>query len=211
MERELKITGEGRLSIEPDIAEITLPVTGESNNYEEALNLLNEKVFLVHQILEKNSIEKSKLKTTNFKVDEKWSEYKKNENRVFLGFKASHDLRIELPINNQLISKFLSGLTKSDVGISFSIIFDISDKEIYKNQLIQNAVADAISSAQTIAKAANIKLKEIKNINFSFSEVIFHDENILYEAKMDYSQSIPEFSPQNINAQKNITVIWRIE
>jgi hypothetical protein len=69
-----------------------------------------------------------------------------------------------------------------------------------------------MESAQTIADAAGIRLKEIVNINFSFSEIVFHNKNILYESQLDYSRAtMPEFSPDEIDAKKNITMVWRIE
>ena len=211
MERELKITGEGKLALEPDITYIKLPITQHAYEYKQAVDSLNEKVKLVHQIIEKNGIDKSRLKTTNFNVDEIWSPYQKNKERTFEGYSASHDLTLELPINNQLISNVLSALTGNNAGIQFSIRFDVADKHKYKDQLIQKAVNDAIQSAQTIANTAGIKLKEIININYSFSEIVFHNENVLYEADLNYSEAMPDFSPQSINAEKNITIVWRIE
>lgn len=212
MERELKITGEGKLSLMPDIAVINLPIVGEASGYEQSVNLLNKKVSQVHEILGKNGIEKSKLKTTDFRVYENWKPADKKNERIFLGFKATHDLQLELPLDNRLINAVLSDLTQKNAGISFSIRFDVSNKESYKKQLIQNAVADAMESAQTIADAAGIKLKEIANINFSFSEIVFHNKNVLYESQLDYSRAtMPEFSPDEIDAKKNITMVWRIE
>jgi len=212
MERELKITGEGKLSLMPDIAVINLPVVGEASGYEQAVNLLNKEVSLVHEILKKNGIEKSKLKTTDFRVYENWKPADKKNERIFLGFKATHDLQLELPLDNRLINAVLSDLTQKDAGISFSIRFDVSKKESYKKQLLQNAVADAMESAQTIADAAGIKLKEIVNINFSFSEIVFHNKNVLYESELNYTlATMPEFSPDEIDAKKNITIVWRIE
>lgn len=212
MERELKITGEGKLSLTPDIAIINLPVEGNALGYEQAVNLLNEKVSLVHAILEKNGIEKSKLKTTDFRIYENWKPADKKNEKKFLGFKASHDLQLEIPLNKQLINAILIDLTQKDAGIAFSIRFDVSKKESYKKQLIKNAVADAMESANTIAEASGIQLKEIVNINFSFSEIVFRNDNVLYESELNYSQaSMPDFSPAEIDAEKNITMVWRIE
>jgi uncharacterized protein YggE len=212
MKRELKITGVGRLLLTPDIAVINFAVADNAKGYEESVKKLNDKVFTIHNILGANSINKTKLKTTDFRVHENWKPATKITAQKFIGFHAEHDLKLELPLNNTIINSVLSDLLKTDAEITFSISFDVADKEKYKTQLIQNAVADATESAKTIANAANIQLKEIININFSFSEVHFHNDNIVYSPVSMRSKTVmPDFSPNDIKAEKNITIIWKID
>lgn len=213
MERELKITGVGSVSIEPEITIIKLSVKGKSYVYEEAVSRLNEQVLLIHQVLEKNGLDKNKLRTNDYFVNEKFSEYKRNEDSVFLGFEACHDLSIEFPIDNQLISNTLSGLMKNISGLSFSIDFAVADKESYKKQLIQKATFNAIQSAENIAKAANITLKEIISIEFDDTERYFSgmDRMIRVRLPQNSASPMPEISPKKFNAEKTIMVIWRIE
>lgn len=213
MERELRITGEGRLSLTPDIVIIRLPVEATAEDYSGTIDFLNQKVNIVHNILTKNNIEKSKLKTTNFDIRENWEYYKdKRMKPKLLGYIASHDLKLEIPLNNELISSVLTDLSKSNTGISFTLSFDVSEKEQYNKALIKNAVLDAKESAEVLATASGIKLKEIVKIDYSFSEIHFHNDNILYESDMVWAETtMPDFSPDEVKAQKNITIIWRIE
>jgi len=213
MERELRITGEGRLSLTPDVVIINLPVEASAKEYSSAIDLLNQKVNTVHDILNSNNIEKSKLKSTDFDIRENWKYYKdKRIKPKLLGYIASHKLKLEIPLNNELISSVLDDLSNSNTGISFTLSFDVSEKEQYNKDLIKNAVLDAKASAEVIASASDINLKEIVNIDYSFSEIHFRNDNILYESDMMYSDMrMPDFSPEEVKAQKNITIIWRIE
>ena len=162
MSRELRITGEGRLSLKPDIAKIKLPVVSTELEYWAAIEELNKKVFAVHDILENHGINKECLHTTDFQIRENWKYFKDERLKPrFEGYKASHDLILELPLNNCLISSVLGDLTNRGLGISFAISFDVSDREKHNKELIRNAVLDAKESAEVIAAASGISLKEI--------------------------------------------------
>ncbi len=214
MSRELRITGEGRLSLKPDIAKIKLPVVSKELEYRAAIEELNKKVFAVHDILENNGINKDCLRTTDFLIRENWKYFKDERLKPkFEGYTASHDLILELPLDNSLMSSVLSDLTNRGLGISFSISFDVSDREKHNKELIRNAVLDAKESAEVIAEASGISLKEIINIDYSFSEIKFHNEENEYDimTKCCCDMSIPDFAPDDIKAKKNITIIWLIE
>lgn len=104
MERELRITGEGKLSLTPDVVVISLPVESICELYSEAIDCLNQKTEIVLDILKKNYLNKKDLKTTNFDIREEWKYYRdNNRDAELIGFKASHDLKLELPLDNELI------------------------------------------------------------------------------------------------------------
>lgn len=213
MERELRITGVGKLSLKPDIAIISLPIESLCKQYAEAIDTLNKKVEVVHGILKKRNIERNSLKTTGFDIREEWKYYRSDKKKSELvGFKASHDLKLELPLDNVLISSVLSDLANSNAGITFRLRFDVSNKDKYDGDLIKDAVKNAKLSAEMIAASTGVKLKEIIKIDYSFSEVQFQETKYLFESNLMCEASpMPDFSPDEIEVKKNITLIWRIE
>lgn len=68
MSRELRITGEGRLSLKPDVAKIKLPAESTELDYQAAIDVLNTKVFAIHDILENRGINKECLHTVDFLI-----------------------------------------------------------------------------------------------------------------------------------------------
>ena len=213
MERELRITGVGKLSLKPDIVIISLPIESLCKQYSEAIDTLNKKVEVVHGILKKRNIERNSLKTTDFDIREEWKHYMSNKKKSELdGFKASHDLKLELPLDNVLISSVLSDLASSNIGITFRLIFDVSNKDKYDGDLIKDAIKNAKLSAEMIAASTGVKLKEIIKIDYSFSEVQFQETKYLCESNLMCEASpMPDFSADEIEVNKNITLIWRIE
>lgn len=212
MDRELRITGEGKLSFMPDTVVICLPVESICKKYSDAIESLHQKVKIVHGILKKNSLNKKDLKTTNFDINEEWKYYSNdNQEAELIGFKASHELKLELPLDNKLISSVLNDISESETGIAFRLRFDVSDKKKYDEVLIKDAIKNAKLSANFIAESTGVKLKEIIRIDYSFSEVCFQETEFLYESSLESKNFIPDFTPEDINAKKNITVIWRIE
>ena len=108
----------------------------------------------------------------------------------------------------------INDIVKLEDNIEFQISFGVKDPNSHKQQLIENAIADAKKNALIIARSAEIKLKEILNINYSFSEVIFRsDLDYNYNScMMETTDDImPDLNPDDIDVSESITVTWRIE
>lgn len=71
---------------------------------------------------------------------------------------------------------------------------------------------NARQKASIIAEASGISLKEILNINCSFSELQFLSETeTVYNRLMVCEDSAADLNPTDINSSENVTVTWRIE
>ena len=212
MERTLVITGKGKLSVNPDLAIIKFPVSTQDMDYGTTVNELNILVERLRVAIESLGIERKELKTEDFRVItlNRWN--KKTEQNEFLGYQTQHDLILEVPFNNSLVNKIVSNVVKLDSSIRFNIRFGVQDKGSCLQSLIENAIINAKEKAKIISAASDVSLKEILNINYSFSDVYFHS-NTLYEsnALMCSETSAPDITPSDIDMAENVTITWRIE
>lgn len=214
MERTLMITGKGKLSVSPDLVIYRMPFVAYDYNYINAVDELNIKVNKFRDVLETLNIKRKDLKTLDFRV-EKLTEYNQTtKNYDFHGFSAQHDIKFETPFDNNLTNKIILAIINFDTRIDFKITFGISDPESCLQQLIENAIQNAKKKASIIANASDVKLKEILNINYSFSDIYFHAESDLcYNScpSMEDSNAMPDLNPEDIDMSENVTIIWRIE
>jgi hypothetical protein len=214
MDRTLIITGKGQVSAKPDIVYIRFPINVQDVNYAKAVKGVDIIVASVRNCVIANGLDKNELKTSDFRVNTLTKRNDKTKEYEFSTFEAHHDLVLQLPFETELINAMINDIVKLEGNIEFKISFGVKDPTIYKQQLIENAIADAKKSATIIAHASDIKLKEIININYSFSEIIFRsDLNYNYDNCLMESNDnmMPDLNPDDIDVNESITITWRIE
>ncbi len=212
-ERTLNITGKGKVSVKPDLIILSFQINLIEKDYDTAVNKLNERVESLRNVIVRNGVPKDNIKTKIFSVDTETEWDKKKESRIFVGFRARHDLELEIPFDNALTNAIIRGIAKLNENIEFRISFGVKDTDKYQSQLIENAIENALAHAKTITKATGVKLKEILNINFSFSEISFrsYDDTCSDSISLDCNASMPDLNPSDIKADKTITITWAIE
>ena len=171
--------------------------------------------------MEKLGFQKSDLKTLSFDVDTKYESYRDKNNdykQRFVGYEFTHQLKLEFQIDNKLLGRTLYALAHSPVHPEFRIRYTVSDPESAKNELLNKSVADAIAKAEVLTKAANVKLKAIQSIDYSWGEL---DLDLKMMPKLmtdglaapmcaEESYDI-DIDPDDIEATDTVTVVWEIE
>jgi uncharacterized protein YggE len=213
MNRTLNITGKGNVSVKPDIIILSFEIDLIEMEYGATVDKLNERVESLRKIIVGNGIPKDNIKTKVFSISTETEWDKKKETRVFVGFRARHDLELEIPFDNVLTNTIIRGIARLNENIEFRVSFGVKDKDKYQSQLIENAIENALEHAKTITKATGVILKEILNIDFSYSEISFRSNDGMCSdnISLDCNASMPDLNPSDIKADKTITITWRIE
>ena len=214
MERKLQITGKGKLAIAPDLLIIAFEVKAQEWEYEKSIARLNDKVEQLRQILELENVDRKQLKTKDFSVNRDSSWNKKTEKSEFNGFKASHSLELELPLEQGLINRLLGKVASSLDDLDFRINFGVKDAERHHQQLLKNAILKAKESAALIAEASGVQLREIIDIDCTIREIQIRSRSYdyrVYETENQYEAATPDFEPDDIDVAESVTITWRIE
>ncbi|WP_018478824.1 SIMPL domain-containing protein [Pontibacter roseus] len=214
MERKLQITGKGKLSIAPDILLLSFDASAQEWEYEKTINALNAKVEELRSILEQAGIARHNLKTKDFSIRKETIRNKKTDQYEFNGFKASHSLELELPLDKALINTLLGQIARKLDNLDFHIAFGVRDVSHHQQQLILQAIARAKENATLIAGATGVELLEILDIDYSFRELTIrsrrHDYPLYESDAMMTYDATPDFEPDDIDVTETITITWRI-
>lgn len=216
MERKLQITGKGNLSVAPDMIILSFKAEAQEWEYEKAVHALNSKVEELRSIIGEEGVERKSLKTKDFSIRKDTAWKKKTEKYEFNGFRASHSLELELPLDKQVINSLLGQITKKLDSLDFTIAFGVKDATSHQQQLILQAIAKARENATLIAGATGVALKEILHIDYSFRELIIRSDHYNYAVQeadmlMNASPATPDFEPDDIDVAETITITWKIE
>ena len=222
MEKTIRVTGTGKITIKPDLTIINLDFSNVLPTYEEALKASANDVGIVKDALEKAGIDRESLKTTSFNVDTHYESYrdeKGNYKSRFDGYEYRQSLRFKFDIDNKLLGKVLYQLSTLSVNPKFRINYGIKDAEAAKNELLGNAIADAKKKAEIISKAAGVTLDEIVDINYSWIDVEFNsrpygvyaDEMMMCKCEAPSGAYDVDIEPEDIEKSDNVTLVFKIK
>lgn len=214
MKRKLQITGRGKLSVAPDIIILSFEAMAQEWEYEKTISALNLKVEELRQIIAQQGLERSSLKTKNFGIHKETTWNKKTEKHEFNGFRATHSLELELPLNKSLINNLLGQIARRLDNLDFGIAFGVKDSSAQQQQLILDAIHKAKENAGLIAGATGVELLEILHIDYSFRELVIRSQRhdyALYETDaVSTYNAAPDFEPDDIDVTETVTITWRI-
>ncbi len=217
MDRTLRVTGKGSLSIAPDTIELLITLDGKDFQYEKALELSAKTTSALRAALEDAGFDGKELKTTSFNVNTEYESYQ-DENRNycsrFAGYSFYHGMKISFAADNSLLGKALAAVSSCGANPRFEINYTVKDKESAKNELLKKAVADSKKKAELLAEAAGVKLKEIASIDYSWGSIeILSRPVTMKAAPLMAKAAAPEMDiePENIDVSDTVTVVWKLD
>ena len=218
MERTIRVTGKGKLSVKPDVTRLIFTLDGTREEYDAALRLSSESTDQLKTALSQYGFKNEDFKTTYFNVESVYDSYQDKDGmwkQRFVGYRFSHCLKLEFPVDNERLGKMLYSLGHSTVSPEIRIEYTISDPEAAKNELLAKAVADSRIKADILSKAAGVVLGEIVTIDYSWSEMEFVSRPMNKMMLCSDSAVTEECCNLNIEADDisvtdTVTVVWTI-
>ena len=221
MERIIRVTGKGRISVAPDTIKLYITAEGVSKEYDKAVSKSAEETNLVRDAISRAGLDPKELKTSWFNVDSEYERYRdKNDDlkRRFVGYKYTHRMNLMFPNDNAILGKVLYELANCPVKVEFSIEHTVKDTESIKNELIGKAVSDSKVKAENLTKAAGVKLGDIISIDYSWGRMEIYsnyiDKMAITSAKCLADSSTGydiDIEAEDIDVEDTVTVVWEIK
>ena len=211
----LKVEGESILSETPEEMCVGIPVNSKDSIYSKCYDKLIEKYNFLILELTKNGISKEIIRTNRLNIEESynWNEKERKSD----GYVGLLEVSITLKYTPENLNKILKSLNNNSYNILYAISFQLSQEQrnILLEKAIQEAITDAKNKAKTIAESLNLKLVEIKEINFGFNsdinDPLVNRKQIRYVAACVADNQNLQLNPEKLEIQKSIGIIWRIE
>lgn len=155
----IQVTGTGSVQAKPDTASISIGVSTEDGNAQNAVSRNNAATAKVISELEAAAIEKKDLKTSNFSV---YPQYRTegSDKHPIVTYRASNTVTVtvhNLDNVGDILTKAVAAGSNQISGPNFSV----SDPEKYLAEARKKAVENAIAKASAYANAAGLKLGSI--------------------------------------------------
>jgi len=165
-DRQILVSGEGRVEVAPDLAVITLGVSKEAKEAGEAMALVSEDMFAVVQELRAVGIANKDLQTQQISLQPVWSNggsYNSSGERRITGFLAANTVNLRVRDLDQL-GEVLDRVLRAGANQFQGLRFDVADHALLQDQMRASAVADARHKAEQLAAAAGVTLGPVRTI-----------------------------------------------
>jgi uncharacterized protein len=208
--RTIRVRGSAKVSGAPDWVTISFDVESRNYDYAKCMEQLACQTDSLREELLAVGLERESLKTTRFNIHTNFEWI--NKRNLFQGYIASHNLRVEFPFNQEYLNQVLRVLSRTQSQASFRISFEIKDPEPLRQQAIAEAVKNCRAKAIVLAEAAGVKLDELMQIDYSWSEVRFESRMEIC-SEVDLCEAAPAFdiTPEDVDISDSVTVIWEIK
>ena len=161
--REITVTGEGRVSSEPDMAVIVLGVTREARTASEAMRGTSEALTKVLRDVKSAGVEPRDVQTSSISLSPRWDHSKNNAPPRVTGYVASNTLTIRARDLDRL-GNLLDDVVGSGANTMHGLSFAIAEPRPLEDEARTAAVKDARAKAALLAEAAGVELGAVVTI-----------------------------------------------
>lgn len=206
--RTLTVNGSGQANLTPDIAYISVGVHTEGPDAAKAVIENNDKSGNVAEALEDFGIEPEDIRTTNFSIYPQ-QQYDQDGKLTGVTYMVDNSVFVTLRDLDQ-IGDVLDAVVAAGANNINSIQFDVEDKSEALAEAREDAVADAQSQADELAKAAGVGLGPVKNISTFSSGIPFPILGGKGGAGVAAEASVP-ISPGQMLLTVEVNMVYEIE
>lgn len=159
------VTGEGKVSIAPDIAYVTVGVQAQAKTVKDVQAQLNSAMGSVTEAIKKIGIDGKDIKSENYSIYPTY-DYTGSQQRI-TGYNASSNLEVKIK-DIEKVNAVIDGATGAGANTVGNVTFSVEDKEKAQNEARKLAVAEAKKKAENAASIAGFRLGNIINYTESF-------------------------------------------
>lgn len=160
----INVSGNGKLSVKPDIAYVTVGVQTTASTAAKAQAENSSKMSKLNTLLkQKWSIAEADIQTVQFYVQPNYK-YDDKDGQKVTGYTAYHTLQVTYRDLSKL-GELLDAAAAIGANNLGSVNFSVEDPEKYQEQVMAKAMSEAASKASAIAKAANRTLGELLSVS----------------------------------------------
>jgi len=207
-QRQLTVTGNGKVNVAPDVAYINIGVHTEAASVGEALANNTRQSQQVSDALKVLGLTDQDIQTTAFNV---YPQQNYGPQGEMLDIKYVVDNSVYVSVHDLTkLGQILDTVVKSGANNINGITFDISDRSAALSAARKAAVEDAQTQAQELADSAGAKLGEVQYINVSSYTQPYGTYSLKGDGGMAASSNVPVSAGQiQVVVDVNLTYLLK--
>ncbi len=156
-QRTITVSGEGRVSVTPDTAQVILGVQIQKPDLAAAQQEANQKMDAVLGALKENGVSEDKIKTVNYtiSVQRDWQK----EGQPIIGYQVTHLVQAKVKPMNKVSAIIDAAVAKGANAVN-DVVFTVENQDAPLQQAREQAVNNARVKAEQLAKLTGVGLGE---------------------------------------------------
>lgn len=205
------VSGEGSVTVVPDIALLSLGVEAQTETVAEAQSQAATAMAAVKAELDRYGIDDKDVKTTQFRIFpvRRWADEKQQE--ILIGYRVTNTVTVtvrEVDEAGGIIDAVAAA--GGDFTRINSISFTVDEPEAYEEEAREKAMADAKAKARQLADLGNVKLGAPTYINESGGATPV-PRPVFTESAIPAPALPTEVSPGETEIRLTVQVVYGIE
>jgi uncharacterized protein len=153
------VTGEGKVTIKPDIANISLGVSSQEASVADAMAKTKNAMSKVVAVIKANNIQDKDIQTQQYNISPAYTYNPQTGNQTISGYQVTNIVNVKLR-DTSSASTVISAVAEAggDLTRIDSVTFTVEDPTQYYKEARQKAIEDADHKAQKLASLYGITL-----------------------------------------------------
>ncbi len=214
-EKLITVTGRGNIHILPDVTRVEVTINSIFRSYDTAYQMAEANLKDIGEVMKKCGLSTQLPKTVQFAIDKHYHNvYDKGHytgEQEFDGYNLTQVVRINLGMDNALLTKVVRGLGENLTDVEIEIGYTVQDPRPHQLKMLERAVKDATEKAKIMASAAGCTLGLVKSIDYSEHEIhIYSQARHIAEPCLaaGCSESSLDITPEDLVGGEDVTVTW---
>jgi uncharacterized protein len=201
----ITVTGEGRVSLPPDMATITLGVSAEATTAREAMDQTSAGVAALLDRLAAAGIERRDLQTAAINLNPVWDHRNSGTPRI-TGFAASNTILVRVRALDTL-GGVLDAVLEAGGNTFHGLAFGLQSPEPHRDAARSAAVQDARRKAELLAEAAGVTLGPIAAITEGGA---IEPPRPMFRMQAEMASDAVPIAEGEVDVTAHVTVGWEI-
>jgi uncharacterized protein YggE len=155
----ISVTGEGKVTVTPDIVNISMGVQSHETSVAEAMKKTSDAMAKIMDVLKTNNIADKDIQTQQFNVNPQFSYDQSSGTQSINGYSVTNTVNVKLRDINH-VGTIIDAVVKAGGNLTVinNVNFTVEDPTKYYDDARQKAVDDAKQKAQDIANSYGVTI-----------------------------------------------------
>ena len=218
LQRLIRVTGTGRISVPPDTAEITVTLSSRGE-YSAAVREVDEKAARLTSAVSEAGFPGDAVTSVRWNVSERRVGYQ-DPDGVYRdkpdGYEVTQILKITVPSDGKTAAAAVSAAAGCGAEPGISVRFTVKDPTRHVNKMLSLAVEDARRKAETLAGSSGVELGRLVEMSSDCSDPGMYSESTFEDAAGPFmlrkAALAPALSvaPEKIEKEALVRAAWEI-
>ncbi|GAA0482344.1 MULTISPECIES: oxidative stress defense protein [Tatumella] len=207
----IAVTGQALVKVKPDMATLSIDVRVTDKQAAQAKKQADQRVALYFDFLKKNGIDSKDIDAANISTRAQY-DYSKQGTAQLTGYQAERQVSVTVRHIDRL-NTLLEGALNSGLDEIRAVTPAVSDAARYQQQARDEAIKDAISQAQAVAKGFNAQLGPVWSIRYHAQQPQPQPVMRFYGLAKASAETSPEetYQQQSVSFDDQLSVVFELK